>query len=247
MKKTSRVLLPLSILVVAMSLVSCGEQSPLPKTEQETNISSQPTNVNQNNLTTIAMNPNTNSPTTCVGSQTDMPANGEEIVVMETTMGTIKMRLFSCDAPQTVKNFEELISKGYYDGLIFHRVIKDFMMQGGDPTGTGTGGESYLGKDHPIPDETNKWLSHLYGAVAMAKSGPNTAGSQFYIVNNKAGYTALDSGYTVFGQVFEGFDTIDAIANVETDKCSPYERRLGCDKPFKDVVMKKVTLEKYSK
>ncbi len=206
----------------------------------DTSNSSSQTILKNNSIT--AQNDMSNQNSTA-GSQLEMPVAGEEIVVMETTKGTMKIRLFPKDAPNHVKNYQELIKKGYYDGLIFHRVIKDFMVQGGDPTGTGTGGESYLGKSKPIADETNTELKHLYGTVAMAKSGPDTAGSQFYIVNNKEGAPFLDSGYTAFGQVFDGLDVLNMLSTVETDKCSPYERRLGCDKPLKDISMVKVTLE----
>lgn len=166
--------------------------------------------------------------------QTALPEKGEQIVVMETSLGTIKIKLFPTKAPKTVENFIGLADKGYYNGLIFHRVIPGFMIQGGDPTGTGMGGESlWKGK---FEDEISSDLSYLKGAVAMANSGPNTNGSQFFIVQADEGNDILARSYSMFGQAFEGLDIVDKIANVE---------RNGSDKPLTDVVMKKVTLEKY--
>ncbi len=114
-----------------------------------------------------------------LGYQLEKPKDGEEVAVLETTMGTIKVHLFPEAAPKTVENFKGLIQKGYYNGLTFHRVIKNFMIQGGDPTGTGTGGESIWGK--PFADEFNANLVNLRGSLAMANSGSNTNGSQFFI------------------------------------------------------------------
>jgi peptidyl-prolyl cis-trans isomerase B (cyclophilin B) len=165
--------------------------------------------------------------------QTTEPSKGEQIVVMETSLGTIKIKLFPTKAPKTVENFIGLIDKGYYNGLIFHRVIPGFMIQGGDPTGTGMGGESLWGKK--FEDEINPDLSYVKGAVAMANSGPNTNGSQFFIVQTDSN-AMLERNYSIFGQAFEGLDVVDKIANVKRD---------GMDKPLEKVVMKKVTLEKY--
>lgn len=131
----------------------------------------------------------------------DKPAvETHPIVTMETNRGMIRIRLYPEDAPKTVENFIKLASKGYYDGLRFHRVEPGFVIQGGDPKGNGSGGPGYT-----IPDEKNKKLKHVVGAVAMAKVSnvPNSAGSQFYIVISKPA-TALDGKYTIFGQVIEG-------------------------------------------
>jgi peptidyl-prolyl cis-trans isomerase B (cyclophilin B) len=166
-------------------------------------------------------------------SQTALPQAGEQIAVMETSKGTIKIRLFPDLAPKTVENFKGLITKGYYNGLIFHRVIPSFMIQGGDPKGNGTGGESLWGGK--FNDEFNPNLKNIKGALSMANSGPNTNGSQFFIVQAKE-TPWLDGRHSVFGQVFEGMDVVDAIANTERD---------ARDKPLKDVVMKKVSLETY--
>lgn len=116
--------------------------------------------------------------------QAEQPQAGEEIAVMTTSEGVIKLRLFPEEAPKAVENFKTLAQKGYYDGLTFHRVIQDFMIQGGDPTGTGAGGESMWGK--PFEDEISPNLHFYNGALAMANSGPNTNGSQFFIVQQKS-------------------------------------------------------------
>ncbi len=112
--------------------------------------------------------------------QLQMPEEGETIAVIKTNMGDIKVRLFEEEAPLAVKNFKELAESGYYDGVIFHRVVEDFVIQGGDPTGTGTGGQSAYGQD--FPDEFSPNLYNFNGALSMANRGPNTNGSQFFIV-----------------------------------------------------------------
>jgi peptidyl-prolyl cis-trans isomerase B (cyclophilin B) len=128
---------------------------------------------------------------------------------MNTTHGTIALELFDDDAPKTVENFRKLAADGFYDGIIFHRVIPDFMIQGGCPQGTGTGGPGYT-----FEDEFNAHKI-VRGALAMANAGPNTNGSQFFIVTTQAA-PWLDGKHTVFGQVTEGMDTVDAIEGVET-------------------------------
>lgn len=154
--------------------------------------------------------------------------------VIKTNKGTIKIELLETDAPKTTENFRLLAEKGYYDGVIFHRVIKNFMVQGGDPLGEGYGGESAWGGK--FNDEINK-SSPLYqggydkGTVAMANSGANTNGSQFFIMH--ADYP-LPPSYTKFGKVVEGQDVVDAIGEVETNQR---------DKPLEAVVMETVTIE----
>ena len=156
------------------------------------------------------------------------------IAVVKTNKGTIRFELLESDAPNTTENFITLAKRGYYDGVIFHRVIKGFMVQGGDPTGTGRGGES--AKGGRFNDEINS-SSEVYkrgykkGTVAMANAGPNTNGSQFFIMH--ADYP-LPPSYTIFGRVTEGLDVIDAIATSETDRN---------DKPISQVKMEKVTIE----
>ena len=156
------------------------------------------------------------------------------IAVIETNKGTIKVELLEEDAPKTTENFCLLAGKGYYDGVIFHRVIKNFMVQGGDPLGEGYGGESaWGGKFNDEIDKTSPLYQGVYGkgTVAMANSGPNTNGSQFFIMHTDY---PLPPSYTKFGVVVEGQDVVDAIAEVETNQR---------DKPLEEVKMEKVTIE----
>ncbi len=152
-----------------------------------------------------------------------MPNAGELTAVINTTLGAIKVRFFPEVAPKAVENFTTHAKNGYYDGIIFHRVIKDFMIQGGDPLGRGIGGESIWGA--PFEDEFSEELKVVRGALCMANAGPFTNGSQFFIVQCPA-CPWLDFHHTVFGQVIEGIDVVDAIANV----------KVGFqDKPVEDV------------
>ena len=128
---------------------------------------------------------------------------------MVTNHGEIKLRLFDDEAPKTVENFTKLARDGFYDGLVFHRVIPDFMIQGGDPEGTGTGGPGYT-----FEDEINDHKV-VRGALAMANAGPNTNGSQFFIVTTEAA-PWLDGKHTVFGEVTDGMDAVDAIEKTDT-------------------------------
>lgn len=196
--------------------------------------------------------------------QLQRPKNGEEIALITTNYGNIKIKFFPEAAPKAVENFKNHAKNGYYNGLIFHRVIPDFMIQGGDPNGTGMGGESIWGK--PFEDEFDINCRNIRGALSMANSGPNTNGSQFFIVQNSkvdddiikqmnelgeekgfpqavikayeelGGAYWLDGRHTVFGQVFEGMDVVDKIAGVETD---------GNDRPLEPVVMEKVEIVTY--
>jgi cyclophilin family peptidyl-prolyl cis-trans isomerase len=128
---------------------------------------------------------------------------------LNTSKGPIVVELFDDDAPKTVENFRSLAGKGFYEGVVFHRVIPDFMIQGGDPTGTGSGGPGYT-----FEDEFNE-RKVVRGALAMANAGPNTNGSQFFIVTADA-CPWLDGKHTVFGQVTDGMDVVDAISGVDT-------------------------------
>lgn len=188
-------------------------------------------------------------------SQLSAPVKGDVIVTMHTNMGDIKIKMFPDKAPKTCENFLTHAREGYYDGLIFHRVINDFMIQGGDPTGTGCGGESIWGDS--FEDEFDIDLRNYRGALSMANAGPNTNGSQFFIVQAKqvpmqligqmkqladrgfpeevtenysqvGGTPHLDFRHTVFGQVFEGMDVVDAIAAVKTG---------AADKPVDPVII----------
>lgn len=136
-----------------------------------------------------------------------------KVVVFETTQGTIEFQLMANVAPKTCENFVSLVRKGYYNGIIFHRVIKGFMIQGGDPTGTGRGGESIWGK--PFGDEVNSKVNFTEkGLLAMANAGPGTNGSQFFITTSTPTY--LHMKHTIFGKVIKGMDVVTKIENVQT-------------------------------
>ena len=190
---------------------------------------------------------------------------GDTLATIKTNMGEIKIKLFPAEAPKTVENFTTHAKNGYYDGLIFHRVIKDFMIQGGDPTGTGMGGESVW--EHSFEDEFDVKLHNIKGALSMANAGPNTNGSQFFIVQadnvpanmlaqmkempesfpedivkayeEKGGTPWLDFRHTVFGQVVEGIEVVDSIANVATDSST--------NKPKEDVIINSIEIVNYTK
>lgn len=178
--------------------------------------------------------------------------------VIHTDKGAITVQLYPDLVPMTVKNFVELAKQGYYDGVIFHRVIRDFMIQTGDPTGTGMGGQSIYGD--AFNDEFHDQLHHYYGAVSMANSGPDTNGSQFFIVQMKeitdnyrnhfensaidkqvrqmyelnGGTYWLDGHHTVFGHVIDGMDVVEKIAEVECD---------AQDKPLEEIHIKTIDIE----
>ena len=172
-------------------------------------------------------------------NQLEMPEKGEEIAVITTNKGVMKIHFFEKKAPETVKSFKTLAKDKKYDANIFHRVIEDFMIQGGDfENNNGTGGHSYKGPGTTLPDELDPELKHVRGAVSMANkgAGTQTAGSQFFIVHPEDGAGFLDGGYAIYGQVFDGLEVIDAIAGVETD---------GMDKPLEDIIMEKVEIVEF--
>lgn len=191
------------------------------------------------------------------------PAAGDKIAVLKTSKGDIRVMFFPDAAPRAVENFITHAQNGFYDGVIFHRVIPGFMVQSGDPQGTGRGGQSIWGR--PFENEASEEYRNFRGALAMANAGPDTNGSQFYIVQagtddindyaldmterrsgakipaearemykQQGGAPWLDGGYTVFGRVLEGMDVVDVIAAVETD---------GRDKPLKPIVIQSVAVE----
>lgn len=217
--------------------------------------------------------------------QSQMPKEGDEIAVVKTNLGEIRLMFFPTEAPKAVENFKSLANKGYYNNTTFHRVINEFMIQGGDPTATGMGGESMWGE--AFEDEISPKLHFFRGALAMANSGPNTNGSQFFMVQTptadqqlidmienaktdektginigkdnkfyalkdiftedvmnyykeKGGFLGLEyvfgAPYTVFGQIYDGFDTLDSIATTQTD---------ASDKPVSTVTIESITIEKY--
>lgn len=196
--------------------------------------------------------------------QLQLPKSGEEVAVIKTNHGDIKIRLFPDVAPKAVENFKTHARNGYYNGVTFHRVMNEFMIQGGDPEGSGRGGESIWGA--PFEDEFSMNYRNIRGALSMANAGPGTNGSQFFIVQKteteadiirqmrqagtskgypeevvdayeKLGGTFwLDGKHTVFGHVYEGMDIVDKIASVKVD---------GNDKPLEPVIMETVEIVEY--
>lgn len=198
----------LALLLFSFLLINCGGMNT--ETKNQTN-----TNVLKESKT-----------------MTDPKNDTLTVAVLQTTMGVIEIELYADKAVKTVQNFVGLAEKKYYDGVIFHRVIDNFMIQGGDPTGTGMGGESIWGK--PFEDEVRTGLKHTSeGILSMANAGPNTNGSQFFITLKDTPW--LDGKHTVFGKVINGIDVVRAIGKVKTNQN---------DKPLTDVVMQKVTIEK---
>ncbi|MDD2993203.1 MAG: peptidylprolyl isomerase [Pygmaiobacter sp.] len=191
------------------------------------------------------------------------PQNGDTIAIFDTSMGTFRAVLFPALAPLAVENFVTLAKQGYYDGILFHHVVKDFVIQGGDPTATGGGGESIWG--NPFADEFTDSLHNYTGALSMANSGENTNTSQFFIVDAPAdsvsaalagqmktggyrqevidayravgGAPYLDGKHTVFGQIYSGMDVIDKIASVAVDEKT--------DRPKKDIVIESISIDTY--
>ncbi|CUH96518.1 hypothetical protein P22_2608 [Propionispora sp. 2/2-37] len=158
----------------------------------------------------------------------EQPVVKNRIAVFETSKGSFKVELFDDKAPKTAENFASLANRGFFNGLIFHRVIDGFMIQGGDPKGNGTGGPGYT-----IPDEFHPDLKHnAAGILSMANRGPNTGGSQFFITLEPTPW--LDNKHAIFGKVIEGLDVVKTIGNVKTG---------ANDKPLEDVVIQKITLE----
>lgn len=185
---------------------------------QKTDMSQQVADNTVNNMQTQTSTPETKK-------------SESHMVTIETNYGKIVFETYNNDAPKTVLNFITLADKGFYDNVIFHRVIKGFMIQGGDPTGTGTGGPGYKFEDELNPNTQSYKNGYKKGVVAMANSGPNTNGSQFFIMLED---NALPNLYTIFGRVVSGQDVVDTIGSVKTD---------GSDKPLEKVVIKKVTVK----
>ena len=167
-----------------------------------------------------------------MSKQIRTPEKGDIVATMKTTMGEIKILLFPDAAPKAVENFTTHAKNGYYTGIIFHRVIPDFMIQGGDPTGTGMGGPGYQIKGEFASNGVPNPLKHTRGVISMARSmRPDSAGSQFFIMHANAPH--LDGQYAAFGKMTDGFDVLDRIAGVQTD---------FSDKPRKEQKIKTVTI-----
>lgn len=179
--------------------------------------------------------PSDNMPTPVPSpSVTEQPStnlkNNMHTIILKTNLGDITFETYDADAPKTVQNFIMLAQKSFYDNLIFHRVIKGFMIQGGDPNGDGRGGPGYSFEDELNPATDSSKEGYKKGVVAMANAGPNTNGSQFFIMLED---TPLPHNYTIFGKVVSGQDVVDTIGNLKTD---------GNDKPTDNVIIKSVTV-----
>jgi cyclophilin family peptidyl-prolyl cis-trans isomerase len=170
----------------------------------------------------------TSSSTSSITNQNNI--NSMHNITIETSKGTIVFETYDQDAPKTVANFISLANKGFYNGLIFHRIIEGFMIQGGDPSGTGMGGPGYKFADELNPNTPSYKQGYVRGVVAMANSGPNTNGSQFFIMHKD---NPLPNNYSIFGKVISGIEVVDAIASSPRD---------GNDRPLTQIVMKKVTV-----
>lgn len=231
-KKMAGRVLAMLVSISALFLAACGGTN--------TNTGAGNANsANRNQATnTQAGNQNAAPPINANQSNTNQaPTTGANpVAIIDTDAGTIKVELFKKDAPVTVDNFVQLAKRGYYNGIIFHRVIKGFMIQGGDPTGNGTGGQTATGQ--PLPNEINP-NSPLYqggykrGQIAMANKGrPESGSSQFFIMHQNY---PLPPNYTIFGQVVEGMETVDKIATAQIAG--------GTDRPVTPVKMKSVTIQ----
>lgn len=228
-----------------LSIQGCGSKDKASDTGKE----------NTNTTTATAESEETKD----VEYQVQAPKKGDTIVTISfKNFGDVKIKMFPKEAPKAVENFTTHAKEGYYDGLTIHRVINQFMIQGGDPSGNGTGGESIWGK--PFEDEIVDYLLPIRGSLCMANAGPDTNGSQFFITQAETADTSslgnltikqaeafekyggcpwLTGGYTVFGQVYEGMDVVDAIAQVQTDTDTA--------KPKEDVVISHIEVSEYDK
>ena len=188
-------------------------------------------NDTSSSATTTSTNPSKASSTPITSESTKTMSH---LITLETNYGTIQFMTYDADAPKTVENFITLTNKKFYDGLVFHRVIKGFMIQGGDPKGTGSGGPGYTFNDELNPTTSSFKAGYQRGVVAMANAGPNTNGSQFFIMHQTY---PLPNSYTIFGKVVKGQEVVDTIANVGTGEN---------DRPLEPVVMKLVRVTNYN-
>lgn len=219
----------LSLSLLTLFLSGCAEQAKAPVMEDES------TQLAVSEETDMDSESSEVEEQTVVDPDFDQlapPQAGDKVAIIDTDYGTIKVKLFTDLTPEMTKNFEELANAGNYNGVPFHRVMKDFMIQTGDFTNkNGTGGYSYKGPGTILDDEITPALKHLYGTVSMANRGPDTNGSQFFIVTNEKGTPFLDGGYTVFGQVYEGMDVAEKIEALQMP---------GTEEPSEVVNMTKV-------
>jgi cyclophilin family peptidyl-prolyl cis-trans isomerase len=231
MKKSHKLILGIIFFVILGGLIiiikqvnKLPEPVTTPANKQPVVLETITTPANQLNEQTMPL-------TTSSTASTTVAENFTHEVTIQTNLGEIVFLTYDMDAPNTVNNFITLAEKNYYDGIIFHRVIDKFMIQGGDPTGTGTGGPGYSFADELNPETESYKTGYVTGTVAMANAGPNTNGSQFFIM--VADYP-LPNNYTIFGKVIKGQEIANAIAQVAKD---------ANDKPLQDVVMEKVTVK----
>lgn len=226
------IIIALTVIIVIVGAITTIRSLNKPVNEMETI-----NQVNQNQLddesssltdNQLPMEETNNQATSTVSGEVK---NFKNLVTLETSLGVIKFKTYDADAPKTVENYLTLAKKGFYDNLIFHRVIDKFMIQGGDPTGTGAGGPGYQFEDELNPETESYKQGYMAGTVAMANAGPNTNGSQFFIMVDNV---PLPHNYTIFGQVVEGQEVANAIAKVKTD---------SSDRPLENVTIKKVTIE----
>ncbi|MDD5165377.1 MAG: peptidylprolyl isomerase [Candidatus Pacebacteria bacterium] len=210
------IILILVLAAIAFLWLLLDHRSQYPKSNEQTPVVQAP----------VATTSTLTAPVTTSSTNTTM----HHTITIETNKGTIVFETYDNDAPKTAANFISLANKGFYNNLIFHRVIEGFMIQGGDPTGTGTGGPGYKFADELDPTTASYKAGYVRGVVAMANAGPNTNGSQFFIMHKD---TPLPHNYSIFGKVISGMDVVDAIASTPVD---------GSDKPLQAVVMKKVTV-----
>lgn len=213
-----------TFLTSALLLTACGQSQPL-QTTFSINNPACPAPTNE--LTTYTNNL----------TMRTKPEKDDTVATLQTNYGDIKIFFYTNQAPETAKNFIKLAKAGKYDNTIFHRVIDCFMIQGGDfENSNGTGGYSYKGPDTSLEDEFGKDLKNVRGAVSMANSGPNTGGSQFFIVQADYGTPWLDGKHAVFAFVYDGMGAVDKIAKV---------KKGGSDKPVKDVIIEKVIISEF--
>ncbi len=210
-----------AIIVIGLAWFGLDHSSGYPKGPDD--LSSQQT---MTASTTVA----TSTITTTTNQSDSTIKNFMHTITIETTKGTIVLETYDADAPKTVANFISLANKGFYNGLIFHRVISGFMIQGGDPTGTGMGGPGYKFADELNPNTDSYKAGYVRGTVAMANSGPDTNGSQFFIMHQNY---PLPNKYSIFAKVVSGMDVVDAIATAPKN---------SSDKPLQDIKMTKVTV-----
>lgn len=219
MNKTA-VFLGILFLILVFSIIFSMNKQPIQQSDNLFHYNSSPNMKTDNNI---------NSPNQNVAGATDKPVpTSNSKVRLETNKGNITIELFNTTMPLTAGNFQTLVESGFYDGVIFHRVIDGFMIQGGDPTGTGMGGPGYKIKDEFTDNNRNE-----RGTLSMANAGPNTGGSQFFI--NLVDNSFLDGKHPVFGKVIDGMDVVDKIAKVKTGEA---------DRPVSDVVIEKAVVVK---